>query len=88
MIFRVQENILVERFDDQILVFDLEKNLPYVLNGVAAFILTLTDGKRSHDIIAGRVCEEFDVGFPQALEDTQGLFMDLVQKEIVERVDE
>ena len=69
MIFRRSESILFERLADQTLVFDPEKNLPYVLNEVAAYILMNTDGRTGQDRVAERVCETFDVGFGQALED-------------------
>jgi hypothetical protein len=86
MIFQRKEGILVERFDDQALVLDLENNLPYVLNGVAAYILMHSDGKSSQECIARKVCEEFDVGLEEAIEDTRRLYEELVLKKIVTRV--
>jgi cytochrome oxidase Cu insertion factor (SCO1/SenC/PrrC family) len=86
MIFRRVENILLERLDEQTLVFDPEKNLPYVLNEVAAYVLMNTDGKTDQETVAGRVCEAFEVGFDQALEDTKNLYAELSRKRIVTRV--
>lgn len=87
MIFRRSESILFERLADQTLVFDPEKNLPYVLNEVAAYILMNTDGKTGQETVAEKVCEAFDVGFGQALEDTKNLYEELSLRNIVERVD-
>jgi len=87
MIFRRMEDILVERLDDQTLVFDPERNLPYVLNEVAAYILMNTDGETGQESVAGKVCEEFDVGFDQAFVDTKNLYEELALKKIVKRVD-
>jgi hypothetical protein len=87
MIFRRMENILLERLDDQTLVFDPEKNLPYVLNEVAAYILMNTDGKTLQETVAGKVSEAFEVGFNQALEDTKNFYAELSRRRIVTRVD-
>ena len=46
MLFQKAENILIERFGDETLVFDLHTNLPFILNPVAAYIFSKTDGKR------------------------------------------
>ncbi|MBN2124793.1 MAG: PqqD family protein [Deltaproteobacteria bacterium] len=85
MIVRLQEDILVEAFDDRIVVFDRRKNLPYVLNGIGAFILLHSDGERSQEAIAQMICQEFDVGFGRALDDIGRLYDDLLQMKIVER---
>lgn len=87
MIFRKGENILLERLDEQTLVFDPEKNLPYVLNEVAAYILMNTDGNTGQETVAGRVCEAFEVGFDQALADTKHFYAELSLRGIVRRVD-
>ncbi len=63
MIFCIQEGLLIERFDDQTLVFQVDNNLPYILNGVAAFILRNTDGKKNKEEIAEKICMKFDVGY-------------------------
>lgn len=86
MILRRKENILIEDFDEQIVVFDLDRNLPFVLNGVAGCILMHTDGVSDQETIARRVCEEFDVGFPQALEDIRGLHEEFLARKIVRPV--
>lgn len=87
MIFRRRKNILIERFDEQTLVFDLEKNLPYVLNGVASYVLAHTDGLRSQEEIAEKVCLEFDVEFPEALDDIRGLYEEFARRNLVHPMD-
>lgn len=86
MIFCIQENLLIERFDDQMLVFQVDKNLPYVLNGVAAFILRNTDGKKSQEDIAEKICMKFDVGFRQALEGIEFIYEEMRLKDLIVRV--
>ena len=86
MIFCKQEDILVERFDEQILLFDMQKNLPYVLNGVAAYVLENTDGEMSQEAIAKMVFRKYDVSFHQALDDIKELYKELVQKRIVNQM--
>jgi hypothetical protein len=87
MIFQKKENILVEWFDEQLLVLDLEKNLPYVLNGVAAYVLMNTDGEHTLEALAEKVCQEFDVGFHQALQDLNRLHEELISKKLVKQVE-
>jgi len=83
MIFCIQEGLLIERFDDQMLVFQVDKNLPYVLNGVAAFILRNTDGKKNQEEIAEKICMKFDVAFQQALEDIGHIYEEFKQKDLI-----
>jgi len=83
MIFRMRQDLLIERFDDQVLLFNPEKNLPYVLNRVAAYVLMNTDGNKSQETIAENICAEFDVEFHQALEDIKSIYNDLIEKELI-----
>jgi len=87
MIFCIQESLLIERFDDQTVVFQVDKNLPYVLNGIAAFILRNTDGKKSKEDIAEKICMKFDVGLRQALEDIEVIYEEFKQKDLIVRVE-
>ncbi|MFC1892102.1 PqqD family peptide modification chaperone [Thermodesulfobacteriota bacterium] len=83
MIFHMRSNILTAEFDDQILLFDPVKNLPYVLNGVAAFILSKTDGIRSDKDIAEEVLREFSVEYDEALADIKNLYAECIDMNIV-----
>ena len=85
MIFHRQNDILMERFDDHLLLFDLKKNLPYVLNGVAAFIFMHTNGVVSQEDIAKMVCREYNVSFSQALSDIKGIYEEFSRKRMVRR---
>jgi methyltransferase-like protein len=86
MIFCIQEGLLIESFDDQMLVFQVDNNLPYILNGVAAFILRNTDGKKNKEEIAEKICMKFDVVFHQALEDIEQIYEEFKQKNLIVRV--
>jgi hypothetical protein len=83
MTFRMRQGLLIERFDDQALLFDPENNLPYVLNQVAAYILMNTDGHNSSEAIAEMLCRKFDVGFHQALEDIEMIYEELGEKNLI-----
>jgi hypothetical protein len=83
MIFNMGSNILKAEFKDQILLFDPAKNLPYVLNGVAAFILSKTDGVRSDKEIADEVFKEFSVEYDKALSDIRSLYKECSDINIV-----
>ena len=67
-------------------MFDLKKNLPYALKSMASFIFINTYGKMSQEEIARKICQEYDVSFNQALNDTKQFHEDLIQKRIVKRV--
>lgn len=86
MLFQKVENILVEKFGDHILLFDLDTNLPFILNPVATYIFTKTDGKRDCREIAKKVSQKFDVEFEQALSDVESLNQTFLQKKIVSRI--
>lgn len=83
MISHMRPNILTAEFDDQILLFDPVKNLPYVLNGVAAFILSKTDGIRSDEDIAKEVIKEFRVEYDEALADIKNLYSECIDMNII-----
>ena len=86
MIFRRQDDILIERFNDQVLVFDPQKNLPYVMNGVAAFIFMNTDGEMRLEEIAEKVCLEYSVKLYQAIEDIEAIYEEFGLKRLVNRL--
>lgn len=83
MIMSARSNILMERLDNQVLLFDLQKNLPYVLNGVASFIFLNSDGKLSKEEIAKKVCREFDVEYHKALDDINEIYLEFINKELI-----
>ena len=86
MLFRKVENILVEKFGDQILLFDLDTNLPFILNPVASYIFSKTDGKQDCREIAKKVSQKFDVEFEQALLDVESLTRIYLKKKIVSEI--
>lgn len=87
MIFKKQKCLLMERLDDRFIVFDINKNLPYVLNDAAAYILSNTDGKMSTEEIAERVCRRYDVEFQKTLDDIKNIYEDFNKKNIVIKVE-
>ncbi len=87
MVFQRLDNILIEKFDDHILLFDLDSNLPFILNPVAFYIFLNTDGRRDSKEIAQKVSQEFDVKFEQALSDVEELNQEFLRKKIVTRID-
>jgi hypothetical protein len=86
MIFRRRDDILIGTFNDQILVFDPQKNLPYVMNGVAAFIFMNTDGEMKLEEIAEKVCLEYNVELYQAIEDIKAIYEEFGLKRLVNRL--
>lgn len=77
----------MEEFGDQLFLFDLDHNIPYVLNKVAAFILLNSEGQEDCETITGRVCEKFDVEFQQALSDVKIIIDEFIQKKIIRKTD-
>lgn len=86
MIFQKNGKILFEKFGTRTLIFDLKKNLPYVLNNVAANVLMKTDGTRDLITIARKICNEYDVKYSRAIEDIKSLYDEFSSKELVTRV--
>ena len=79
-------NILYHAFDDRILLFDLQNNLPYILNGMASFIFSGTDAGLGKDEIAEKMSREFQVSYDRALRDVEGLLKELTDKGIIREV--
>ena len=86
MIFRVRGNVLIESFHKRIVVFDTHKNLPYIMNEVASFVFLNTDGKKTIEDVAERLCDEYDVNFDQALGDVRNIYEDFSFKQLVSDV--
>jgi len=84
--YRKKTDVIFERFGSELLVFDLNTNVPYRLNGMASFVFTVMDGRRDSKAIAERVCQEYEVSLERALVDIQDLSRDLDQKGIIESV--
>ena len=87
MIFGKQQELLIERFNDELLVFDLTTNLPYILNHIAAYIFANSDGKTDIVGITKQVCRKYDVPFQEALDDIKAIYDDFIQKKIVKRME-
>ena len=83
MAYRRKENILSHVFDDQILLFDLEYNLPYILNGMASFIFSEMDNGSGRGEIAEKMSREFRVSYDRALQDINALLYELTDKGII-----
>ncbi|MBW2029120.1 MAG: PqqD family protein [Deltaproteobacteria bacterium] len=84
--YRKREGILSEKMGKDLVLFDLDTNLPYALNPAAALIFEMMDGERDSREIAQKICQKYDVDLDRAMEDLDTLSQDLVQKGIIERV--
>lgn len=85
MIFRKNGKILFERFGTRTLILDLKKNLPYVLNNVAANVLIKTDGIKDLNTITREICAEYDVEYSRAIKEIEGLYDEFRSKGLVTR---
>lgn len=86
MIFQKQKGILSARLDDKLLIFNTEKNVPYSLNDVAAFVFINTEGELSTEQLAQMICNEYNIEIDQALNDIRELYNEFVKKDIVKKV--
>ncbi|MFH1490043.1 MAG: PqqD family protein [Pseudomonadota bacterium] len=82
--FKRHEEVLLESFGEELLVFDLRNHLPYTLNGTASFILRNTDGRQNPESIAEKVCHKFEVEYEEALQGVHALYGALQTKGIIE----
>ena len=86
MAYRIKANILYQALDDRILLFDLEKNVPYILNGMGSFIFSKTDAGLVREEIAEKMSMEFQVSHDRALQDVNGLIQELVDRGIIQEM--
>jgi len=84
--FRIKDGILFQELGRDLVLFDLETNLPCTLNPVGSLIFRMIDGKRTLGEIAQRVSREYDVGFDQAMKDLLELSEALIRRGIIEEV--
>ena len=76
-------DILFQRFDDETLLFDLKKNVPYILNGVASFIFSMADAGLGREEIAEKMSREFQVSHDRSLRDITAILQELLDKGII-----
>ena len=86
VIYTRSQDIHMEHFENGLLILNLENHLSFGLNAMASDILMNTDGRKSAETMAGKICLKYDVGFQEALEDIDALYKDLDRKGIVRRV--
>jgi len=84
--FRIKDGILFQELGRDLVLFDLETNLPYALNPVGSLIFRMIDGERTLEEIAERISREYDVGFDQAMKDLLKLSEALIQRGIIKQV--
>jgi hypothetical protein len=77
------KEIFYEQLGREILAFDANKNMPYILNSTAALIFFLINKKLEPEEIANRICRDYEVDFQEALRDVNSIINDLVNKEIL-----
>jgi hypothetical protein len=85
MIFQKNGKILFEKFETRTLILDSKKNLPYVLNNVAANVLMKTDGIKDLSTITREICAEYNVKYSQAIKEIEGLYDEFRSKGLVTR---
>ena len=77
---KIKSNVVGRIVDNEAVVVLPEKGKVEVFNEVGAFIWEKSDGSHSAQQIAAAICDEFDVGIDQALEDTLAFLDDLFQR--------
>jgi hypothetical protein len=84
MTFCMRQGLLIRPFDGQgqVLLFDPVRNLPYVLNRVAAHVLMNTNGRRREEV-AEEICMLFDVEYNRAMGDLEAICVELRQKDLI-----
>ena len=80
MILRKPNHLLVERFGNEVLVLDMVRNVPHILNDLAYWILNCMDGKTSEEEIAQEVCNAYAVDYQKALSDIKALEERFIEK--------
>jgi hypothetical protein len=66
--------VAARRLGDELMILSARDSMLFTLNDAAAMIWEAADGKtRLDEIVAGRICAEFDVALEAALEDAEEL---------------
>jgi Coenzyme PQQ synthesis protein D (PqqD) len=85
-VFRLSDQVYIERFIDGALVVYLGENRLIELNPTADEILSLTDGKRTLEEVAVDLAQNHEISITDALEDIKELCMQLHSWKILEEV--
>lgn len=82
MKYRIKNNLICEEIDDEIIIFDKDKEEFYEFEEVGSFIWKLIDGSDFTEIVQN-VCDEYHMNFEVVKCDIQEFLDDLVSKELI-----
>ena len=85
-VYRVQEKIIIEGFEDGALALRMPDRNIFELNLTAFHILENTDGVRSVNEVAALIADAFKIPEDDALKDVISLYQYLESEKIVECV--
>ena len=87
MFFKKKNGLVCEQIDDEVIVFDTDKEQFYEFAGLGSLIWIIMDGKEVGDI-AQKICEEYDVAKEVVISDITSFFDDLLSKNLIVRIED
>ena len=87
MNYRKKENLVCEQIDDEVIIFDTDKEQFYEFDGVGSFLWNIMENV-DLTVLAQKVCNEYDVEPETALEDVTNFINDLAEKQLICQVEE
>lgn len=87
MKYKKKENLVCEQIDDEIIVFDTEVEQFYEIEGVGSFLWENFEDT-DLEVIAQRVCDEYNIKKEIALADITDFFSDLLDKKLIYQIED
>lgn len=87
MIFKKKNGLVCEQIDDEVIVFDTDKEQFYEFDGIGGVIWSIMDGKEVGDIVQ-QICDEYDVTKEVVMSDITSFFDDLLSKNLIIRIED
>ncbi len=87
MKYKKKENLVCEQIDDEIIVFDTEAEQFYEIEGVGSFLWENFEDT-DLEVIAQRVCDEYNITKEIALADIMDFFNDLLGKKLIYQIED
>ncbi|MCF6148023.1 MAG: PqqD family protein [Candidatus Kuenenia sp.] len=80
---RNEQNCIFRKIDEDMIIFSEEGQWLHQLNDIGADIWNLCDGTLNIEQIIGRICDEYDIDFKNALIDVSEFLKKMSDKNLI-----
>lgn len=85
MKYRLKKGFLVQKLNNELMIFDEEKSLLYTLNETASFVFSLIKKGFDEEEIVEKMIKKYQIKKIRAQKDVKELINDFLKKKIIEK---